>query len=330
MLWNIKRPKNSVKTNLTKCLFFQRVRYLFYILRVKKLYTSILTGKCRCLVQTLRALYDLSRPANGLITALSVGVGGLCSQGPIVADAVLLAALSAACINAAGNAFNDLLDVDIDRVNRPERPLPSQRTTLPTAAAFTTLCTLFGIWLGYAVSPQHALSAAVISVLLALYSLFLKTSVLWGNGLVGLIAAAAFPYGALACGSVGRAWIPGIFALLFHLGREIVKDVEDRSGDRLRGHRTLPLRYGTRIATGIVTGLFALLIAFTLFPYFYGLYGKLYLLGVFAVHVLLLYVLYVLYAAGEAPSDGRLGRFLKVGMLAGLIAVVVGEWMRSL
>ena len=50
----------------------------------------------------------------------------------------------------------------------------------------------------------------------------------------------------------------------------------------------------------------------------------------FAVHVLLLYVLYVLYAAGEAPSDGRLGRFLKVGMLAGLIAVVVGEWMRSL
>ncbi|MGB0605504.1 MAG: geranylgeranylglycerol-phosphate geranylgeranyltransferase [Candidatus Latescibacterota bacterium] len=281
-------------------------------------------------MQTLRALYDLSRPANGLITALSVGVGGLCSQGPMIADAVLLAALSAACINAAGNAFNDLLDVDIDRVNRPERPLPSQRITLPTAAAFTAFCSLFGIWLGYAVSPQHALWAAGISVLLALYSLFLKTSVLWGNGLVGLIAAAAFPYGALTCGSVGRAWIPGIFALLFHLGREIVKDVEDRSGDRLRGDRTLPLRYGTRTATGIVTGIFALLMVFTLLPYFYSLYGKLYLLGVFAVHVLLLYVLYVLYAAGEAPSDGRLGRLLKVGMLAGLVAVVAGEWMRSL
>ena len=67
---------------------------------------------------------------------------------------------------------------------------------------------------------------------------------------------------------------------------------------------------------------------FTLLPYFYGLYGKLYLLGVFAVHVLLLYVLYVLYAAGEAPSDGRLGRLLKVGTkVLGLAAVVAGEWM---
>ena len=92
----------------------------------------------------------------------------------------------------------------------------------------------------------------------------------------------------------------------------------------------------SRFATARVTqrgssqDLFALLMVFTLLPYFYGLYGKLYLLGVFAVHVLLLYVLYVLYAAGEAPSDGRLGRLLKVGMLAGLVAVVAGEWMRSL
>ena len=70
---------------------------------------------------------------------------------------------------------------------------------------------------------------------------------------------------------------------------------------------------------------------FTLLPYFYGLYGKLYLLGVFAVHVLLLYVLYVLYAAGEGPFRWSSGRLLKVGMYSRAFpaAVVAGEWMRS-
>ena len=154
-------------------------------------------------MQTLRALCDLARPINGFITALSVAVGGLCAQGPILADAVFLAALSAVWINAAGNAFNDLFDVDIDRINRPQRPLPAGRITPQTAALFAAFCTLIGISLGAAVSAQHALWAAGISALLVLYSLSLKTSMLWGNGLVGLISAAAFPYGALACGSVG-------------------------------------------------------------------------------------------------------------------------------
>ena len=293
-------------------------------------YASTINGKYRRLVKTLRALYDLARPINGFITALSVAVGGLCAQGPILADAVLLAALSAIWINAAGNAFNDLLDVDIDRINRPQRPLPAGRITLQTAALFTAFCTLIGIGLGVAVSAQHALWAAGISALLVLYSLFLKTSVLWGNGLVGLISAAAFPYGALACGPVGRAWIPAVFALLFHLGREIVKDVEDRNGDRLRGNGTLPLRHGTRTAAHVATGLFTLLMVFTLVPFLYGLYGKLYLLGVLAVNLLIIRVLYVLYAAGDPPSDGRLGRLLKVGMLAGLGAIIIGEWMHSL
>jgi len=65
-------------------------------------------------------------------------------------------------------------------------------------------------------------------------------------------------------------------------------------------------------------------------PFLYGLYGKLYLLGVLAVNLLIIRVLYVLYAAGDPPSDGRLGRLLKVGMLAGLGAIIIGEWMHSL
>lgn len=279
-------------------------------------------------MHTLRALGDLARPLNGLITALSVAVGGLCTVGSVFTEALLLAALSAALINAAGNAFNDILDVDIDRINRPERPLPAQRVTPLTAAIFVVSCAVFGISLGAVISTQHALWSASIGALLALYSIYLKTSVLWGNALVGLVSAAAFPYGALACGSWGRSWIPAIFALLFHLGREVVKDVEDRKGDRLRGVHTLPLRYGMHTAIHVATGLFVLLMIFTFLPFLYGVYGKLYLASTLVVDLLIIYVIYTLYADGEAPSNGRLGRLLKLGMLFGLVAIIVGEWMR--
>ena len=73
----------------------------------------------------LSALFLLPRPLNGLITALSVGIGALTAAQAPAWSALLLAALSAALINGAGNAFNDLMDIDIDRINRPLRPLPA-------------------------------------------------------------------------------------------------------------------------------------------------------------------------------------------------------------
>ena len=36
-----------------------------------------------------------------------------------------IAAFSAAAVTAGGNALNDLWDLEIDRVNHPDRPLPS-------------------------------------------------------------------------------------------------------------------------------------------------------------------------------------------------------------
>ena len=280
-------------------------------------------------MQLFRALKDLSRPLNGLITALSVGVGALCVEGPVHLSSLLLAMLSAALINAAGNAFNDLCDIDIDRVNRPDRPLPSQRITPRAAALYASVCTVAGLLMALAISPLHALLATAISALLVLYSAHLKNSVLWGNALVGAISAAAFPYGALTSGLWGHAWIPAAFALLFHLGREIVKDIEDMAGDSLRGTRTLPLRYGLRTATRAAAGVYSALITFTLVPFAIGLYGPIYLVCALTVDLVVIHVLYQLCRSDSAPNDGALGRRLKWGMLLGLIAIVLGEWSRS-
>ena len=94
----------------------------------------------------LSTFFLLPRPLNGLITALSVGIGALTADQGLVWPAILLAALSAALINGAGNAFNDLLDIDIDRINRPLRPFafrppqPERGPHAKCASRFSWLC----------------------------------------------------------------------------------------------------------------------------------------------------------------------------------------------
>ncbi len=280
-------------------------------------------------MKNLFALLALTRPINGLITMGAVAVGALTSAETIALFPLLKAALSAALINGAGNAFNDLTDIDIDRINRPYRPLPSGRISPRSAQALTALLNLLGILLAFSLSPLHGLLAIIIATLLILYSIFLKNTVLWGNMLIGLISAAAFIYGALSQHAMGRAWIPAAFALLFHIGREIVKDIEDMSGDRLRGEKTLPLYWGRTRAAQLAGLIYLGLIILTFFPFILGTYALVYLLCVSLADALVLYVLYRLYRERADLQHDLLGRLLKIGMLAGLLAIVAGELSQS-
>ena len=273
----------------------------------------------------LSAFFLLPRPFNGLITALSVGIGALTSDQTPAWPAILLAAFSAALINGAGNAFNDLMDIDVDRINRPLRPLPSGRLSPNAARMQSLLLALAGCALAFWLSPWHGVIALAVVVLLAVYSISLKNSLLWGNVLVAVVGAIAFPYGALAAGDIGRSWIPALFAFLFHLGREIVKDIEDVAGDQIRGERTLPLCWGRTQAAALAAFAYLLLVGFTWMPFFAGIYGAFYALALLPVHALVGYVLWQLYRQRAVLTDDRLGRLLKVGMFLGLVAIVVGE-----
>ncbi len=277
-------------------------------------------------LRRLQALIRLSRPLNCLITALSVVVGGLSAGASLPPAGVGWAALAAALVAGGGNALNDLADLEIDRINRPERPLPAGALGRPAALLLSLLLLLGGI--GLARWQGEALGAVALAVAagLVLYDLWLKRTPLWGNLLVSALAAAAFPFGALALGQLGRAWIPTGFAFLFHLGREIVKDLEDVEGDQAQGARTLPLRAGAALAARLAAALLLALLAFTWWPFLAGVYRWPYLLPVAGVDALLLWTAWRLLRDRTALATARLGRHLKWGMLLGLLAVVAGEF----
>ena len=272
--------------------------------------------------------FVLARPLNCLITAASVVVGAVTSGLPVWQPEVALAALSAGLIAGAGNCYNDLLDLEIDRINRPRRPLPSERVDPPTALAMAVSLGIVGLGFAWSLGLATGLIATAVVALLFTYSAVLKTRPLWGNAVVSGLAAAAFPFGAAASGAWGRSWIPAGFAFLFHLGREIAKDIEDVEGDRAREIRTLATVHGVRAAAMVSAGVFLLLAAATTIPWVLGVYGTAYLTTVAVLDLSAITLILRLVARPDTGGRQVLSQSLTGVMGIGLLAILLGEMNR--
>jgi geranylgeranylglycerol-phosphate geranylgeranyltransferase len=268
----------------------------------------------------------LTRPQNNAIAAVSVLVGAAIS-GPVEFWwKVSLASFSAFLISAGGNCINDVFDVEIDRINKPYRPLVRGEISISSAMWFSAVLFSLGIILSLMIKPICVLVAVLASLLLVAYSWFLKKRFLWGNLTVALVSASAFLYGGVINADFRLSLIPAGFAFLFHLGREIVKDVEDLRGDSARGASTLPVRVGIYPSLALSTLVFLVLIVLTVVPYFFKIFSLLYLLVVIpGVDLVLVYVVWSMWRDPSPPSLHRLSNLLKVDMLLGLAAIYLGS-----
>ncbi len=271
------------------------------------------------------AYLELARPVNCLIVAASVLVGGLLARAAHW-GMVGLASVSALLIAGGGYSVNDYFDQEIDRVNRPLRPIPSGRVGRRGALNCGLVLFALGILLSIPIGLVAALIAGSTSVLLYLYSFSFKRRGLAGNLVVSLSTGLAFLYGAVAGGRPSGGTIPFIFAFLFHLGREILKDVEDVEGDRTAGAKTVPLRWGRGFALNFTSGVFLLLIFLTPIPYLMDIYNLFYLVAVLlGVDLALLLLLLWLRRGVLERRVVMVNQLLKVDMLVGLLALYLGR-----
>jgi geranylgeranylglycerol-phosphate geranylgeranyltransferase len=272
------------------------------------------------------ALLQLTRPLNGGITFISVLVATVLVRGNWVLSRVLLACLSAAFVAGAGNALNDYYDLEIDRINKPSRPLPSGRAKPMEAVVLAII--LFAIalglsfWLGI---PEFIIVSSAI-VLLWAYAAVLKQEVLIGNIIVSFLSGLAFVFGGLVVHARATCLVPALFAFLFHLGREIIKDAEDMKADAALGARTLPIRIGLRPALICAAVPFGVLAALSPFPFTFGLYRWPYFLVVFFGVDLVLLALMIWILIAPSPRNLRTASaVLKADMLIGLLSIFLGR-----
>lgn len=272
-------------------------------------------------------LIALSRPLNVLIGMISIFLAGVICSDKIVWPALLLACFSGGMIAAAANAINDFFDIEIDRINKPHRPLPSGKISILQALVFANGMGVAALFLTIFLNKLAFLIALSALVLLFLYSAKLKGTVIWGNILVSFITALAFIFGGAAVNSWRNALIPAGFALLMHFGREVLKDMEDVTGDRTYHAKTLAVVYGFPLAKTIVTVVFALLIVATFLPYIFEQYGLYYfILVLIGVDSVLLYVSIKIWRRSDQVTLHRLSELLKYDMFVGLLAIYLGRW----
>ena len=202
----------------------------------------------------------LLRPGNTLVSFAGTVVGALAARGgglawdPAFALAAILAAISTACVTAAGNVVNDILDRETDRVNHPDRPLVTGSVRVPTARRLAV-----GLFLvaAVAIAPlsfAHPLLpvilAAAVGTLLA-YEFRFKAHGVSGNSLVAFLTAAVFLYGGAVTSHLVVVLPFAAMAFGATLSREVIKDMEDAEGDV--GRRTLPRIHGMALATQVAS-----------------------------------------------------------------------------
>jgi len=169
----------------------------------------------------------------------------------------LLMAIGAAVMRAAGCAYNDIVDRDIDaKVARTAlRPIPSGQISVKQAWGFTLACCGLGLVVLLQLKP-YAIGLGFGSVFLVAAYPFMKRVTWWPQAWLGL----TFNWGALLgfAAVTGTLALPALLlyaALIFWtLGYDTIYAIQDIEDDALAGVKSSARRLGSNTPGGV--GLF--------------------------------------------------------------------------
>jgi len=268
-----------------------------------------------------RAYVDLARPFTLVAPALGFVSGALTAVGAAPREpwsmsllvAPLIGSAMAAVLNAGNNALNKIYDLEIDRINKPKRPLPSERLTVAQVWWFTNVTYAVALVLAWLVAPagRHECFwlVAVAVVCTYIYSvppMRTKRLGIWANVTIAiprgvLLKVAGWSSVKTIAGL--EPWYIGAIFGLFLLGATTTKDFADMDGDRRGGCRTLPIQYGVRRAAWMISPSFVvpflMINAGAAARILTGSFVLLQILGA----LMTAYGLYVLYLMLRRPED---------------------------
>lgn len=267
----------------------------------------------------------ISRPVNVLISMLSIFVAAFITGTISPLHKVLLACFSGGIIMAASNTINDYFDLDIDRINRPKRPLVSGQLDPPFALHLAQVEFTIGILLGLFINITAFGIAFVTSLLIIYYSYKFKRMPIIGNLVVSFSTSMAFIYGGVAVNRIKQTIVPAVFSFFYHFGREIIKDIQDMEGDAVGHARTFPLVYGRKAALQLITINFFVLMLLLPIPYIIQWYNRYYLLVIIlGILPVLIFTIISIWKDNSPKNLGKISTLLKADMPIGLLAIYVG------
>lgn len=259
----------------------------------------------------------------------------------------LMLTLSSISIAAAGYIINDYFDLNIDRINKPQKLVVEKVIKRRWAIIWHWILSFVGVVLGFIVGWRTGVfwvGLANVGCVAALwfYSTTFKKKLLSGNIIISLLTA----WVVLVVGfinhyriTVDAAAYPGVegykilrftflyagFAFIISLIREVIKDVEDINGDRKYGCRTMPIVWGIRVSKVFAATWIGVLIAVLIMVQAYILQFKWWLSILYCfvlITIPLIYVLKQLFRAKTPDDFHSLSSWVKIIMFTGIVSMI--------
>ena len=252
-----------------------------------------------------------------------------------------LLALSVYSFMASWNALNDYLDLEIDKINRPDRPLPSGRISKSsafTAIILTCVISFFSLFLAGQIANEMTDNfedwyPTIFIWLIALTLLVnyeddrillgLKNRGLPGNLAISISVGLVVLFGAAGLFDPLNERAVSLFFIgtLYNLSREIIKDVEDMEGDE--GRNTYAMRAGAenaRLASWVI--LLITLVAL-LAPFALGIFDLIHMIFIAPGLFTLMSVKKHIYLAEDTAAS----RLIKISMTLTMIGLILAALM---
>jgi geranylgeranylglycerol-phosphate geranylgeranyltransferase len=274
------------------------------------------------------AVIQLFRPELPFAAGVCVVVGEIIALGKFPAVRELI--LGFACgffISGSAIVLNDYFDLEVDRVNTPDRPLPSGAIS-PSEAIFLTVAASFT---GLAASLAIGISAFILCVIFwligLLYNWKFKEAGLLGNLMVSSSVAITFILGGVTVGEPWNkiVWIFGLMAFFIDLGEEIAGDAMDMEGDKKRNSKSIAIMRGKSFALAISSSLFGLVVLISFIPIVFKWLGISYLVMIFITDIIII-VFTTRLLKSKTPEEGRWSmRRIYLGALLVMLAFIIGK-----
>ena len=303
------------------------------------------------MISTLFTLFKMTRPVNIVIAVITLVVGYVLLHHNPTIPVLILQMLGFATAIGFANIQNDILDLESDKLNRPERPLVTGKVSIKTAriACYTLAAIMLLCGIGDSIiqnmrfidvvkDPEHALDFGLMGAIILAFPMYFfalknltvaflcTTPILYALQHFFNFANHDFPEEHM------WAIIPAIpFAFLLTIAREIYKDLEDMTGDLKAGIITFPLVAGDKVARRlagdiiIFTWISLPVPVFFLDKLFYHNYPPLFL-AITAVTLTPCFFIAIMSASSQ--NYRRAQTFTKIAMFLGLIALLICSFVQ--
>lgn len=280
--------------------------------------------------QKSRAMIQLIRPELPLAAGVCVVVGQAVALGKFPPISMMgLGFLLGFFLSSSAMVFNDYFDLEVDRINAPQRPYASGVLSQTEMIVLGGLAAVLGWVVALVIHPIVFVLGLIIWILGFLYNWKLKAAGLWGNLIVSTSVAMTIILGGVSVGQAANpmVWIFGLIAFVFDLAEEIAGDAMDIEGDQKRSSKSIAILYGKKTALRISSGLFGVMILLTFFPVFWGETSLAYLIPITITDAIILFFTYKLVKS-LTPQEGRGSmRGLYLSASIGLIVFILGRFI---